>query len=144
MKSKSQIRLSLLVFLGLLCQFTITSQESLYPFAEKGKYGYINKAGKVVVTAQYEYSEKFYEGMGVVKQGGKRGFVDITGKLVIPAKYDQKIDGYFSEGLACVKQGAKYSYIDKTGKEVLAPKCEHAYKYGEEKKLNWLRLKCLA
>src|SRR5437868_2238657 len=97
-----KIKFAILVLVGLFCQSTVKSQDVLYPFSEKGKYGYINKTGKVVLPAQFEYSEKFYEGLAVVKQGGKRGFIDMTGKMVIPALYDQKTDGYFSEGLACV------------------------------------------
>ncbi|MBA3971225.1 MAG: WG repeat-containing protein [Bacteroidetes bacterium] len=126
-----KMKFALIVFIGLVCQSSVMAQETLYPFSEKGKYGFINKTGKVVLPAQFEYAEKFWEGLAVVKQGGKRGFIDQTGKLVIPAQYDQKIDGYFSEGLACVKQGSKYFYIDKTGKTVLEPKCDHAYKFSE-------------
>ena len=92
MKSRANIRLSLLVLVGILCHTFSFAQDVLYPFAEKGKYGYINKTGKVVVPAQYEYAEKFYEGMGVVKQGGKRGFIDATGKMVITPQFDQKTD----------------------------------------------------
>ena len=40
-----KFKLSLLILVGFLCQFTIKSQE-LYPFSDKGKYGYINKMGK--------------------------------------------------------------------------------------------------
>src|SRR5436309_1576726 len=117
MKSlKFKIKLVLLVLVGLLSQFTLNAQETLYPFSDKGlgKYGYINKTGKIVLPVQFEYAEKFYEGMAVVKKDGKRAFIDATGKIVIAPLYDQKIDGYFSEGLACVKQGSKYFYIDKT------------------------------
>ena len=118
---KMKIKFAVLIIFGLFCQSTVKAQDMLYPFSENGKYGYINKTGKVVLPAQFEYAEKFYEGLAVVKQGGKRGFIDATGKMVIPALYDQKIDGYFSEGLACVKLGAKYIYIDKTGKTIIEP-----------------------
>src|SRR6201988_765828 len=105
-----KIQLVSLIFIGLFCQFSAKSQEALYPFADKGKYGYINKTGKVIIPAQFEFADKFYEGLAVVKQGGKRGFIDPAGKMVIPAQYDSKVDGYFSEGVACVKKGAKYTY----------------------------------
>ena len=32
------------------------AQETLYPFSEKGKYGYINKSGKVIVPAQFQFA----------------------------------------------------------------------------------------
>ena len=132
MKSKLlKINSALIVLVVLFAQTTIMAQETLYPFSDKGKYGYINKTGKVVLPAQFEYAEKFYEGLAVVKQGGKRGFIDVTGKVVIPSIYDQKIDGYFSDGLACVKQAGKYFYIDKTGKTVITPQSDISYKFSE-------------
>src|SRR4051812_32152886 len=68
-----KLKLALIVLVGLICQSTIKAQETLYPFSDKGKYGYINKTGKIVLPAQFEYAERFYEGLAVVKQGGKRG-----------------------------------------------------------------------
>ncbi len=61
-----------------------------------GKWGFIDKTGKVVIPLQYDYASNFSEGLALVKKDGKSGFVDKTGKAVIPLQYD---DSYgFSEG----------------------------------------------
>ena len=107
-----------------------SAQEALFPFAEKGKYGYINKTGKVIIAPTYEYADAFSEGLAMVKTDAKRGYIDATGKLVIPAIYDMNPDGGFSDGWAVVKQGSKFSYIDKTGKAVLDPKVSKLHVFG--------------
>ena len=57
------------------------AQRELYPFMSKGKYGYINKSGKIVVNATYNFAEKFSDGLAAVKVGGKKGFVDVCQDL---------------------------------------------------------------
>ena len=85
-----------------------------------GKYGFIDKTGKVVIEPQYDYVEPFSEGMARVEAGDKWGFVDEKGKLVIAPQFDAAHD--FSEGLAGVKVGKNWGFIDKTGKMVIASK----------------------
>ncbi len=85
-----------------------------------GKFGFIDKTGKVVVEPQYDYVEPFSEGMARVEIGDKWGFIDEKGKLVIASQFDAAHD--FSEGLAGVKVGKNWGFIDKTGKMVIASK----------------------
>ena len=47
--------------------------------SKKGKYGYIDKNGKVVIPLKYEDAHNFKEDMAAVKSNGKWGFIDITG-----------------------------------------------------------------
>lgn len=61
-----------------------------------GKYGYIDKKGKTVISCKYEGA--FGEGSGVftVKKNGKYGAIDYAGKTIIPFEYDdisQYVDG---------------------------------------------------
>ena len=79
-----KIKFAVLILVGLLCQSTAQSQEMLYPFSVAGKYGYINKTGKVVLPAQFEYSEKFYEGL---KQ------LVLDSGMLINAKFKNEIVG---------------------------------------------------
>ena len=87
-----------------------------------GKYGYIDKTGKVVVPVKYESIGLFSDGIAKVKKNGKYGYINKTGKEVIPIKYESI--GYFFDGIAEVKQDDKYGYINKTGKEVVPVKYE--------------------
>ena len=51
----------------------------------EGKWGYVNKAGKIVIPVQFSFAGNFYEGMATIQQGGYDiGYIDKTGKVVIP------------------------------------------------------------
>jgi hypothetical protein len=105
-------------------QFAGDFHEGLARFssAETGKYGFIDKTGKVVVPAEYEAAWDFSEGLAAVAKDGKLGFIDKTGSVVIPLQYNyETYGGYrFSNGLAVVTAGdfesPDYMVIDKTGK----------------------------
>ncbi|MCQ5129692.1 WG repeat-containing protein [Butyricicoccus faecihominis] len=45
-----------------------------------GKYGAIDRNGKVVIPLQYEFMSSFSEGMCAVKQNGTFYYIDVTGK----------------------------------------------------------------
>lgn len=105
----------------------------LFRVEKDGKYGYIDKTGKVVIPIQYDSAGPFSEGLAPVVVdaklvdvevteygtggappvkkvekrlvGGKYGYIDSTGKMVIPP-YDYA--GEFSEGLAMVAVGGEW------------------------------------
>lgn len=95
----------------------------------KGKYGYVDAKGIVVIPAKYDYARDFKEGLASVILDNKYGYIDQTGKEVIPLKYE--VAGEFNEGLACVRLDNKYGYIDKKGKEIIALKYESAGGFAE-------------
>ncbi|NJL71144.1 MAG: WG repeat-containing protein [Candidatus Competibacteraceae bacterium] len=69
---------------------------------KKGKYGFMNKAGKTVIKRRFTYAEDFSEGLAVVGvANARRGFIDVTGQLVIPPVFDEAQS--FSDKLAAVK-----------------------------------------
>jgi len=94
----------------------------------EGKYGFIDKTGKMVIEPQFEIEVStgmfsfdfkftgFSNGLALVKQGGKYGFIDKTGKMVIEAKYENA--GSFCDGLARAKLNGKWQYINKQGSTV--------------------------
>ena len=45
----------------------------LYPVLDGGKWGYMDKAGKVVIKPSFQEAKEFSEGMGLVKTDGKWG-----------------------------------------------------------------------
>ncbi len=49
----------------------------------KGKYGYINCAGNMTITPQFDLAHEFHEGLAAVEINDKWGFIDKTGKIVI-------------------------------------------------------------
>lgn len=87
---------------------------------EKMTYGYIDRAGRVVIPPQYDETYGFSEGLGRVVVNGKWGFIDKAGRMVIKAQFTSAY--WFSEGFASVglESGARV-YIDHTGKVVSNP-----------------------
>jgi hypothetical protein len=82
-----------------------------------GRWGYINRAGKVVITPKYSFVRPFSEGLAAVCSGAKWGFIDTEGRLKVPLRYNSA--GSFSEGLATVRVHDKWGYIDRNGREVI-------------------------
>lgn len=68
-----------------------------------GKYGFIDKTGKIIIKPQFEYAYDFSEGFGRIVAKGKYGFIDKTGKIIIKPQFDDAWN--FSDGLAKVKLG---------------------------------------
>jgi len=102
----------------------------LFPIVQDGKWGYINKAGTIVIEPQHECAWDFTEGLARVQVNKRRGFIDKTGKMVVEPKYGMA--WAFSEGLAAVFVGGQvwgdfmnlrgsgaWGYIDRTGKLVI-------------------------
>lgn len=114
--------------------------------SETKKYGFIDTAGKYVISPIYEYACNFSEGLAFVQKDNKVGFINTKGEFAIELgnaislKTDYSSDGIFTqegvipdyysneifqEGLAAiayVKTGDKYpmfKYIDKEGRTIL-------------------------
>lgn len=98
-------------------------------YTKRGKYGYINKKGELVIDTAYLNMAEFHSGRALVSDNvnyyfmphnssySKIGFIDTTGKMVIPQIYDYAYP--FSEGLAAAKKKRNYGFIDPTGNEVI-------------------------
>lgn len=92
-----------------------------------GKWGFVDKTGKMVIQPEYDETGDFSEGLAGVRMNNvwEWGFIDKTGKMVIQPKYE----GFykFSEGLAGVKMtNGKWGFIDKTGEWVIQPQFDEA------------------
>ncbi len=103
--------------------------EGLASVRVKGKFGFINRAGQMVIAPQFVHAGMFKEGLAPVSIKTERrrmyGFIDHTGKFIIQPQYDFARE--FNNGLAVVSvmnsrgEFDKIGYIDKTGKYVWKP-----------------------
>ena len=93
--------------------------EDYFIAMEKGKYGIIDRTGKVILP--FEYDEYIYptEDIFALSKNEKWALAGVGEGLITDFLFDY-VSG-FSEGLACVKIGEKYGFIDKTGEIVVPP-----------------------
>ncbi|MDE5755833.1 MAG: WG repeat-containing protein [Clostridia bacterium] len=93
------------------------TEKSLVKFCRKGKWGYKDWKGNVIVPPSYEEAFGFFEERACVEMDGKLGYIDRQNNLVIDFKYDCATS--FSEGLASVTVGEKSGYIDQDGNQII-------------------------
>src|ERR1035441_6437514 len=60
----------------------------LYPINVNGKYGFMDRSGKTVVTPQFDGAGGFSEGLAQVRVGTKSGYINTKGVLVITPQFD--------------------------------------------------------
>ncbi|MGN6568847.1 MAG: WG repeat-containing protein, partial [Flavipsychrobacter sp.] len=93
--------------------------EGLAVVYTNGKYGFINKEGKIVINPQYDVADNFSEGLAavaVIEEGKEKyGFIDKEGKLIIPYQFSTVTA--FSEGRALAANGTDIHCIGKDGKD---------------------------
>jgi hypothetical protein len=104
----------------------------LYPVrsATVAAYGYINKAGDVVIDATWEGARPFSEDLAAVMLAQNWGFIDETGEAVVLPQY-VGVQPY-SEGLAMViEANGTIGFIDKTGEFVIEPRAIYAESFSD-------------
>lgn len=84
-----------------------------------GKYGFIDKGGKVAIPVSFDGARLFKQGLAAVKKDAKWGFIAKTGRLAIPANFDAVND--FTDGLAQVMIQGKWGFINTKGQTVVQP-----------------------
>lgn len=108
-------------------------RDGLWVVCKDGKWGCIDKEGKVIVpliySAWYEMCDKMacYEdisksilnGWTWVKKEGKYGFVDINGNEIVPCIYDNVCFSVPHGNLWAVCKDNQWGYINEEGEEVI-------------------------
>jgi len=104
-------------------------KKTLYLISENGKWGYIDKTGKVVLAPNYYSAQDFSEGLAAVRKNGLYGYIDQDGKFTIAEQYDYAEP--FINGRARVYLNGKPYYINRAGQKLF----EHGFtsigNYGE-------------
>jgi len=96
-----------------------TAKSNLFSVVQNGRYGYIDKTGKLVIEPQFDevfFENYFSEGLTPVQINKKWGYINEKGEVVIEPKFDMAYP--FSEGLALVNIDWKPFFIDKKGDAV--------------------------
>ena len=89
----------------------------------QGRWGYVDRTGKVVVPFVFEKATPFDGGHAAVMQDGRWMIADSTGRLVAPPRLLSSL-GRFSEGLAPARltAGGLWGFVDLTGAFVIPPR----------------------
>ncbi len=104
---------------------------ALFPIKQQGKWGFIDRTGKVIVSPQFKNAWDFSEGRAGVLVGDRFGFIDQTGKVVIQPQFDKVAE--FSAGLAAVWIAGKWGFVDLGGKMVISPRFTSAGNFYEDR-----------
>jgi hypothetical protein len=108
-------------------------KEGLAPVFIKGKWGFIDKNGQVVIKPQFEGVSYFKDGLSIIIQNFQNkkmnGFMNKQGEIVIKPLYEAAYP--FSEGLALVKQDTIWSFIDASGTTVLKMEYKTVFPFSE-------------
>lgn len=95
-------------------------------------YGYLDREGRVIIPAEYEYGNDFYEGKAVVRiKENEYALINIKGEIL--NKYEYSSVGNLREGLLSFKKdmGEKYGFIDEDGNVVIKPQFTYAQDFSE-------------
>ena len=99
-------------------------RDGLARFYLNGMYGYVNRAGTIVVPAKYDDAEEFSDGLAAVQteiNGARKWiYINTSGTRAIQIAFTTK-PGNFMKGYAPVKKtNGTYNYINKNGEQMLS------------------------
>ena len=106
---------------------------SLFGLGYDCRWIFVDKEGKRVSYARYDYAGDFSEGFAAVRIGAKWGYSDKSGRNAVAPEFDWA--GDFSEGLAAVSQGGKIGFIDRGGHFAIAPQYSMAGAFSDGRAL---------
>ena len=112
------MKLKTLLFVSAIVLFMNSYAQDLKIYVDKkGKVGFADMNGNVMIKCQFESAQQFSNGFAIVTKSNKQGIIDATGKVVLPIKYSQILK--WSNNLYLLKDGKKQGLADIQGKIVL-------------------------
>lgn len=110
-----------LLAIELLCLLFVLparAQELKVHVNQKGKIGYADASGSIVIPCKYDYAKPFEEGYAIVGKSDKKGIINAAGKEVLPIKYIQIRP--WSRNLYLIDDGNRKGLATRQGKIVLS------------------------
>ena len=93
--------------------------EGLIGVQIKGKWGFMDETGKLVIPANFDFIESFKEGLAPACLGDKKfGYIDHGGRWVIPPQFGMAQS--FQEGMARVEADNLWHFIDHRGQQAIS------------------------
>ncbi|MBD2722447.1 WG repeat-containing protein [Hymenobacter armeniacus] len=86
-----------------------------FPFEERGRWGFIDSTGAVVIAPRFAQVHGFSEGLAAVREQDLYGYIDATGQFVIAPRFEAAAE--FHSGRAVVRsQHTGPQLIDRAGR----------------------------
>lgn len=106
------------VFASLEADLIKFSTENMLAIKDKGKWGFVDDKGNMVIPPKYDSCEQFKYGLAKFKKAGKWGILDKKGNEVFEAKYENIIP---CENGLLIYYDKFWGVMDKTGKILVPP-----------------------
>ncbi|NLZ65908.1 MAG: WG repeat-containing protein [Clostridiales bacterium] len=72
-------------------------------------YGYINRAGEIVIAPEYDMALSFSEGCACVYKGERCGYINVKNEILVPLKYEAGT--YVIDGNCRVKKEGRWGEL---------------------------------
>jgi len=111
------------VFLTLICLYSFTSDQTLYPYRKHNKWGFCNHDKKIIISCKYQQTYPYFHNLARVRKNNKYGFINAKGEIVIPIIYDEAEDFFYTvpAPIALVKIENKKYWLDTKGNKTNGP-----------------------
>lgn len=99
-----------------------------------GRWGYIDKNGKMAINVQFDQVGDFYHDFAPVKLGNKWGLIDKSGKFVVQPKYNglNRMKNEYIASESTQNNGLLMGYLNDAGKEIVKVKYAGIKNIGSE------------
>jgi hypothetical protein len=94
------------------------SNDGMLAVREKGKWGFINDRGDVIIKPQYDSCDSFKFGFAKIKKGTLWGIIDKSGTEIITPRYENILPG---ENGMFIFYDKAWGVMDKTGRIIVQP-----------------------
>lgn len=92
--------------------------EGLIGVKRDGKFGFVDRRGRLRIANRYDSIGEFHHGMAPVQLLGKWGFINTADQIVVQPNFEQVDD--FTDGTARVSVRGKWGIVNSTG-QILLP-----------------------
>lgn len=104
-------------------QYLSAQEDELIPFKEKGRWGVLNNAEKIIIPPKYDKVNIFRGKYIHVQKKEKWGLFDMKGTPLLRCKYDAPLI-HTSDGLIQARKKEKWGIVDTLGHFLIKPRYE--------------------